>query len=39
MMQMTDMAMPMMWGMGLLWLLIIVFLVLGIAAAIKYLRS
>jgi hypothetical protein len=29
----------MMWGMGLLWLLVIVLLVLGIAALIKYLRS
>ncbi len=39
MMQMTDMPIGMMWGMGLLWLLIIIFLVLGIAASIKYLRS
>ena len=39
MMQMTDVGMPMMWGVGLLWLLIVIFLVLGIAAAIKYLRS
>jgi hypothetical protein len=39
MMQMTDMPMGMMWGMGLVWLLLIVFLVLGIAAFIKYLRS
>lgn len=30
---------PMMWGMGLLWLLVLVFLVVGIAAFIKYLRS
>ncbi len=29
----------MMIGMGLIWLLVIVFLVLGIAASIKYLRS
>jgi len=29
----------MMIGMGLIWLLVIVFLVLGIAAANKYLRS
>jgi len=27
----------MMWGMGLLWLLLLVLLVLGIAALIKYL--
>ena len=39
MMQMTDMPMGMMWGMGLVWLLLILFLVLGIAASIKYLRS
>jgi hypothetical protein len=30
---------PMMWGMGLVWLLIVVTLVLGIAALIKYLRN
>ena len=29
----------MMWGMGLLWLLVIVVLVLAAAALIKYLRS
>ena len=29
----------MMWGMGLLWLLIIVVLVLGAAALVKYLWS
>jgi hypothetical protein len=29
----------MMWGMGLGWVLLIVILVLGIAALIKYLRS
>jgi hypothetical protein len=39
MMQMTDMPIAMMWGMGLVWLLVIIFLVLGIAAFIKYLRS
>jgi len=38
-MQMTDMPITMMWGMGLIWLLVIIFLVLGIAAFIKYLRS
>ena len=37
---MMDMSsMPMMWGIGLLWLLVVVLLVLAIAAAIKYLRS
>jgi hypothetical protein len=36
---MTDMPMGMMWGMGLVWFLLIIFLVLGIAAFIKYLRS
>jgi hypothetical protein len=39
MMQMTDMPMAMMWGMALIWVLVIIFLVLGIAAFIKYLRS
>jgi hypothetical protein len=39
MMQMTDMPIAMMWGMGLIWLLVIIFLMLGIAAFIKYLRS
>ena len=39
MMQMTDMPITMMWGMGLIWLLVVAFLVLGIAAFIKYLRS
>ena len=39
MMDMSSMPMGMMLGMGLVWLLVIVFLVLGIAAAIKYLRS
>jgi hypothetical protein len=39
MMQMADMPAGMMLGMGLLWLLVLVLLVLGIAAAIKYLRS
>lgn len=28
---------PMMWGMSLIWLLVIVLLVLGVAALIKYL--
>lgn len=28
-----------MWGMGLVWLLVVVALVLGIAALIKYLRT
>ena len=35
MMQITDMPMGMMWGM----LLLVLFLLLGIAACIKYLRS
>jgi hypothetical protein len=29
----------MMWGMGLLWLLLLVLLVLGIAALVKYLSG
>jgi len=39
MMQMTDIPIAMRWGMGFIWLLVIAFLVLGIAAFIKYLRS
>ena len=39
MIQITDMPIGMMWGMGLAWLLVVVFLLLGIAAFIKYLRS
>jgi hypothetical protein len=39
MMDMSTMPMGMMWGMGLVWLLVIVLLVLAIAACIKYLRS
>ncbi len=38
-MQMTDMPMAMMWGMGLVWLLVVILLVLGVAVCIKYLRS
>jgi len=36
---MSDMPTAMMWGMGVVWLLILALLVLGIAALIKYLRS
>jgi len=36
---MTDMSTGMMLGMGLIWLLVIIFLIVGIAAGIKYLRS
>lgn len=36
---MQDMMPGMMWGMGLLWLLAIVVLILAAAALIKYLRS
>jgi hypothetical protein len=39
MMQMTDMPTGMMLGMGLISILVIIFLILGIAAFIKYLRS
>jgi hypothetical protein len=39
MMDMTTMPMGMMLGMGIVWLLVLAFLVLGIAASIKYLRS
>ena len=38
-MDMTQMSTGMMWGMGLICLLAVVFLVLGIAAFVKYLRS
>ena len=38
-MQMTDMPIGMMLGMGLICLLLITFLILGIVACIKYLRS
>ena len=39
MMQMTGIPIAMMLGMGLIWLLVIIFMLLGIAAFIKYLRS
>jgi hypothetical protein len=39
MMDMSGMSTAMMLGMGVIWLLILMFLVLGIAASIKYLRS
>jgi hypothetical protein len=39
MMQMTDMPTGMMLGMSLVWVLVAIFLILGIAAFIKYLRS
>jgi hypothetical protein len=39
MMDMTGMSIGMMVGMGLVWLLVLAFLVLGVAAFIKYLRS
>jgi len=37
--RMNEMPMAMMWGMGIVWLLILTLLILGIAALIKYLRS
>jgi hypothetical protein len=39
MMDTTGMSVAMWFGMGVIWLLVIAFLVLGIAAFIKYLRS
>ncbi|WP_283807816.1 MULTISPECIES: hypothetical protein [unclassified Bradyrhizobium] len=39
MMDMSGMSTAMMLGMGVIWLLILAFLVLGIAAFVKYLRS
>jgi hypothetical protein len=38
-MPMGDMPVGMMIGMGLVWLVVLVFLLVGIAAGIKYLRS
>jgi hypothetical protein len=39
MMDMSGLSIAMMLGMSVIWLLVLVFLVLGIAAFIKYLRS
>jgi hypothetical protein len=39
MMDMTGMSIGMMAAMGVVWLLVLAFLVLGIAAFIKFLRS
>jgi len=39
MMQITDLPTGMMLGMGLISILVILLLILGIAACIKYLRS
>ena len=39
MMDMTGMSIGIMAGMGAVWLLVLAFVVLGIAAFIKYLRS
>ena len=39
MMDMSGMSTAMKLGMGVIWLLILAFLVLGIAAFVKYLRS
>jgi hypothetical protein len=39
MMDMSGMSLGMMVGMGVIWLLLLAFLVLGIAAFIKYLRT
>ncbi len=36
---MNDMMPGMMWGMGLLWLLVVIVLILAAAALIKYLRT
>jgi hypothetical protein len=37
-MGMMDGMSGMMWGMGLIWLLVVLLLLLGIAALVKYLR-
>ncbi len=39
MMDMMQMSPGMMVGMGAVWLIVLAFLLLGIAAAVKYLRS
>ena len=39
MIDMSGMSVAMMLGMGAIWLLVLAFLVLGIAAFVKYLRS
>jgi hypothetical protein len=39
MMDIGGMSTAMMLGMGVIWLLVLAFLVLGIAAFVKYLRS
>jgi hypothetical protein len=39
MMDMSGMPIGMMVGMGVIWLLLLAFVVLGISAFIKYLRS
>jgi hypothetical protein len=39
MMDMSQMSTGMMWGVGLAWLLVLILVVLGIAALIKYLRT
>jgi len=36
---MNDMMPGMMWGMGLVWLLVVIVLILAAAALIKYLRT
>jgi hypothetical protein len=36
---MNDMMPGMMWGMGFLWLLAVIVLILAAAALVKYLRS
>jgi hypothetical protein len=36
---MNDMMPGMKWGMGLIWLLVVIVLILAAAALVKYLRS
>ena len=38
-MMMDGMTSAMMWGMGFVWLLVIIVLILSAAALVKYLRS
>ena len=39
MMDMNGMGIGVMAGMGIIWLIVLAFLILGIAAFVKYLRS
>jgi uncharacterized membrane protein len=36
---MNDMMPDMMWGMGIIWLLVVIVLIMAVAALVKYLRN